>query len=71
MGGPLAIDVTAKPVLNNDGTIVVEIKAQVDNRIRASGAGTVANNSLTSLVSMRINENLVNIDATAHLLSNI
>lgn len=71
LGGPIAIDVTTKPVLNDDGTIVVEIKAQVDNRIRASGAGTVANNALTSLVSMRINENLVNIDATAHLLSNI
>lgn len=69
--GPLAMDVTTKPILKDDGTIAVEISAQVDNSIRASGVGTVANNALTSLVSMRINGNWVNIDATAHSMSNI
>lgn len=71
LNGPLAIDVTTKPVLKKDGTIAVEISAQVDSRIRASGVGTVANNALTSLVSMRINGNWVNIDATAHSMSNL
>lgn len=69
--GPLAMDVTTKPILKDDGTIAVEISAQVDSRIRASGVGTVANNALTSLVSMRINGNWVNIDATAHSMSKI
>ena len=69
--GPLAMDVTTKPVLKDDGTIAVKISAQVDSNIQASGVGTVANNTLTSLVSMRVNGNWINIDATAHSLSNI
>jgi hypothetical protein len=69
--GSLAMDVTTKPILKDDGTIAVEINAQVDNSVRASGVGTVANNTLTSLFSMRVNGNWVNIDATAHSLSNI
>jgi hypothetical protein len=69
--GSLAMDVTTKPILKDDGTIAVEINAQVDNSVRASGVGTVANNTLTSLFSMRVNGNWVNIDATAHSMSNI
>jgi hypothetical protein len=69
--GSLAMDVTTKPILKDDGTIAVEINAQVDNSVRTSGVGTVANNTLTSLFSMRVNGNWVNIDATAHSLSNI
>lgn len=69
--GSLAMDVTTKPILKDDGTIAVEINAQVDNSVRASGVGTVANNTLTSLFSMRVNDNWINIDATAHSMSNI
>lgn len=66
-----AIDISLKPILRNDGTIAVEINAQVDSGSQASGSSIVAGNVFTSLVRMRANGDWVNIDAVAKSMSNI
>lgn len=66
-----AIDISLKPILRNDGTIAVEINAQVDSGSQASGSSIVADNVFTSLVRMRANGDWVNIDAVAQSMPNI
>lgn len=65
------MDVSLKPILRNDGTIAVEINAQVDSGSQASGSSIVADNVFTSLVRMRANGDWVNIDAVAQSMPNI
>lgn len=65
------IDIFLKPMLKNDGRIEVEINAQINGGPQAKGISTVANNTFTSLVRMRANGNLVNIDGIGQSMSNI
>lgn len=71
LANALAIDISLKPILKDDGRIEVEVNAQADGRSQANSISTILDDRFTSLVRMRANGNWVNIDAIGQPISQI
>jgi hypothetical protein len=65
------IDVSLRPVLENDGIVAVEISAKVSGDSESKTRTAVLDNAFTSLVRLRANGGWVGIDGVAYSMSNI
>ncbi len=66
-----SVKLSVKPILKSNGKIDVEIIATTDTGSQISNINTITDRAFTSLVRMRTNGNLLTINGTGRLISNI